>query len=72
MVDGFLQRWQFLQCAGAMDASHIPIIAPPVNAKSYYKFSLNFVTRRSEPSVQVYDEKLGGCFMAVQGNVSST
>ena len=36
VVDGFLQRWQFPQCAGAMDGSHIPIIAPPVNAKDYY------------------------------------
>ena len=36
VVDGFLQRWQFPQCVGAMDGSHIPIIAPPVNAKDYY------------------------------------
>ena len=36
VVDGFLQRWQFPQSVGAMDGSHIPIIAPPVKAKDYY------------------------------------
>ena len=36
VVDGFRQRWQFPQWAGAMDGSNIPIIAPPVHAKDYF------------------------------------
>ena len=35
IVDGFLHRWQFLQCAGAIDGSHIPILAPTLNSKDY-------------------------------------
>ena len=36
VIDGFLHRWQFPQCAGAIDGSHIPILAPPLNAKDYF------------------------------------
>ena len=36
VVNGFLQRWQFPQYAGALIGSHIPIIVPPVKAKDYY------------------------------------
>ena len=35
IVDGFLHRWQFPQCAGAIDGSHIPILAPTLNSKDY-------------------------------------
>lgn len=35
IVDGFLHCWQFPQCTGAIDGSHIPIIAPPVSPKDY-------------------------------------
>ena len=36
IVDGFESKWGFPQCTGAIDGSHIPIIAPAENALDYY------------------------------------
>ena len=36
IVDGFLSKWGFPQCIGAIDGSHIPIIAPSENPLDYY------------------------------------
>ena len=36
IVRGFRDRWSFPQCAGAVDGSHIPIIAPSENRNDYY------------------------------------
>lgn len=36
VVDGFLSRWQFPQCAGALDGTHIPILAPAENHTDYF------------------------------------
>ena len=36
IVDGFLSRWQFPQCAGAVDGKHIPILAPAENHTDYF------------------------------------
>ena len=36
VVDGFFQRWQFPQCAGAIDGTHIKIIAPKDNPLDYW------------------------------------
>ena len=33
ITDGFFHRWQFPQCAGAIDGSHIPILTPTLNSK---------------------------------------
>jgi hypothetical protein len=35
-IDGFLHRWGFPQCFGAVDGSHIPIIAPSMDPQDYY------------------------------------
>lgn len=35
-VDGFLSTWGFPQCAGAVDGTHIPIVAPPESPADYY------------------------------------
>ena len=34
--DGFLQTWGFPQCGGAVDGTHIPIVAPPQSSADYY------------------------------------
>ncbi len=34
-VDGFLSRWQFPHCAGALDGHHMPILAPAENRMDY-------------------------------------
>ena len=36
IVVGFVKKWGFLQCAGAIDGSHIPIIAPIHCPKDYF------------------------------------
>ncbi|CAB4001964.1 Hypothetical predicted protein [Paramuricea clavata] len=36
VLDGFLQVWGFPQCAGAIDGTHIPIVAPPQSSTDYY------------------------------------
>ena len=36
IVDGFLSRWQFPQCAGAVDGTQIPILAPAENHTDYF------------------------------------
>lgn len=36
VVDGFAAQWNFPQCAGAIDGTHIPITAPPDNPAYYY------------------------------------
>ena len=36
VVDGFLQIWGSPQCAGAIDGTHIPIVAPPQSSTDYY------------------------------------
>ncbi|XP_033107921.1 protein ANTAGONIST OF LIKE HETEROCHROMATIN PROTEIN 1-like [Anneissia japonica] len=35
-VNGFRQLYGFPQCVGAIDGSHIPIIAPPDHPNDYY------------------------------------
>ena len=36
VVDGFESKWGFPQCVGAVDGSHIPIIAPKENPVDYF------------------------------------
>ena len=36
VVDGFLQRWQIPQCGGAIDGTHILIIAPKDHPLDYW------------------------------------
>ncbi len=35
-MDEFHSKWGFLQCVGAIDGSHIPIIGPNVNPVNYF------------------------------------
>jgi hypothetical protein len=35
-VAGFLSTWDFPQCAGALDGTHIPIVAPSEYSADYY------------------------------------
>ena len=49
VIDGFDNTWGFPNCAGAMDGTHIPIIAPEsaygdyVNRKGWYSIILQAV-----------------------------
>lgn len=36
IVRGFREKWNFPQCAGAVDGTHIPILAPSFNPADYY------------------------------------
>ena len=36
VIDGFVRKWGFLQCAGALDGTHIPVRAPAMNHTDYY------------------------------------
>ncbi len=36
VVEGFKNAWDFPQCSGAVDGSHIPIITPAENATDYF------------------------------------
>ena len=36
VVDGFEDKWGYLQCAGAIDGCHIPISASALNHTDYY------------------------------------
>ena len=36
VVDGFMSKWGLPQCVGAIDSTHIPIIAPKNNPLDYY------------------------------------
>ena len=36
VIQGFKQKWGFVQCAGAIDSSHIPVRAPAMNHTDYY------------------------------------
>lgn len=36
IIQGFRDRWGFPQCAGAIDGTHIGILAPPISSSDYY------------------------------------
>ena len=36
VVDGFKNKWGFIQCVGAIDRSHIPVSPPALNHTDYY------------------------------------
>lgn len=38
MANNFLSAWQFPDCIGAIDGSHIPILAPPDYPEDYYNY----------------------------------
>lgn len=36
MIQGFEEKWNLPQCAGAIDGSHIPVKGPLLNHTDYY------------------------------------
>lgn len=50
---GFMHRWQFPDCFGAMDGTHIPILAPPHYPDDYY----NYKSFHSIVALAVVDHK---------------
>jgi len=38
LVNEFEAKFQFPDCAGALDGSHIPILTPPENGSDYYNY----------------------------------
>ncbi|XP_065893423.1 uncharacterized protein [Dysidea avara] len=36
VITGFRQKWGFVQCAGAIDSTHIPVRAPAMSHTDYY------------------------------------
>ena len=36
VVEGFRIKWGMIQCAGAIDGSHVPILPPALNHTDYY------------------------------------
>jgi len=51
--EGFMNRWQFPHCFGAMDGCHIPILAPSENPEDYY----NYKSFHSLIRLAVFDDK---------------
>ncbi|XP_071578129.1 uncharacterized protein [Temnothorax nylanderi] len=38
VADGFLEKWQFSNCIGAIDGKHVRIKAPPMSGSQYYSY----------------------------------
>ena len=36
VIDGFERKWDFPSCAGAIDGTHVPIVAPQENHTDYF------------------------------------
>lgn len=36
IANGYFEKWQYYNCFGSMDGTHIPILAPQINTEDYY------------------------------------
>lgn len=63
IVNGFRDRWGFPQCAGAIDGTHVPIIAPHVNKADYYNRKGHYsviLQAVVDHKLQLWDINVGG------------
>ena len=65
--DGFLQTWGFPQCGGAIDGTHIPIVAPPQSSADYYnrKGFYSIVLQAVVDHQYRYDNTLTPCLIHI-------
>ena len=60
IVNGLLSRWQFLQCAGAVDGTHVPILEPTKNDTDYFnQKGFHVLVHYRYRFMDVYNECLG-------------